>query len=276
MLRYLAVYDVEWLADVDYSLRALESVVRAHERYDAPATFYICGQLLEAAGDRYRDLLAGGPFEVGSHTYSHYPLKQFDGGDPDAHVARVREEVERTDELIRRTFARPPVGLRGPGGYYRGLQGQKPVLDLLWNLGVRTLSTDARGPGETIPAPLTPPYWYADDGFPEMLEVPAHDWHENVLKGHNPAPVAWPPRVPWGYPPREPRTPEEEFAAFRRGLDWAIEHDAYFYSPAMHPWSVYRFNPQARTLDLLFGYLREQGLPFVTVSELRRDFETRR
>jgi peptidoglycan/xylan/chitin deacetylase (PgdA/CDA1 family) len=273
MTRYLAVYDVEWLGDVEYSLRAVEAVALAHRRNDAPATFFICGELLDEAGPRYRDLLAGGAFEVGSHTYSHYPLKQADGSETEEHLARVRDEILRTEDAIRRAFGAGPVGVRGPGGYYRGLQGQKRVLELLWSLGVRTLSTDARGPGETIPAPLTQPYWYAQDGFPDMLEVPAHDWHENVLKGHNAAPIAWPPPLPWGYPRHAPTTPAEEFAVYRSGVDWAREHDLFFYSPAMHPWSVYRFNAQAKTLDLLLSYVRERKMPMVTVTQLRTEFE---
>ena len=273
MTRYLAVYDVEWLSDVEYSLQALEAVVLAHRRHNAPATFFICGKLLDEAGARYRDLLADGPFEVGSHTYSHYALKIIPGGaEPSCHLVPVRDEVQRTDALIRKVFGHPPVGLRGPGGYYRGLQGQKNTLEMLWGLGVRTLSTDARGPGETIPAPFTQPYWYAEEGFPEMLEIPAHDWHENVLKGHNAAPIAWPPPFPWGYPNHAPKTPEEEFEVYKHGIDWAAEHDAFFYSPPMHPWSVYRFNPEAKTLDLLLAYLLDKRIPMITVTELRQEF----
>jgi len=273
---YLPVYDVEYLGDVEYSLRALESVVRVHQRLQAPATFCICGGLLHQAGPRYAQLLRDDLFDLHSHTYSHMRLKATsDCRDPvDLHQAR--DEIERTAALLEQHLGVTNPGLRTPGGYYRGLRGAKELLALLVELRLPFASSDARGPMETVPSPLTEPYWYDEDGFPELLELPAQDWHENVLKGHNPVPCMWPPVLPWGYPSQPPQTPEEEFEVYRRSLCAVAEMNLAYYSPPMHPWSVYRFNPEARTIELILQEVRRIGMPITTFSAVHRELRARR
>lgn len=276
MTPYLPVYDVEYLADVEYSLRALASVVAVHRRLRAPATFCICGALLEQAGPRYAELLRGELFDVHSHTYTHMRLKRAHECEPPVDLAQARDEIERTAALLERHLGVSNPGLRTPGGFYRGLRGATELLALLAELEVPFVSSDARGPQETVPSPLTEPYWYAEDGFPHLLELPAHDWHENVLKGHNPVPCMWPPVLPWGYPSRPPRTPEEEFEVYRRSLHAVSEMSLTYYSPPMHPWSVYRFNPEARTVALMLEEVRRIGMPVTTFSAVQRELRARR
>jgi len=274
--RYVPVYDVEYLQDVEYSLRALESVVKVHRRMRAPATFCICGKLLENAGPRYAELLRDDLFDVHSHTYTHVRLKRTSDTEPPPDMRLARVEIELTAALLERHLGVREPGLRTPGGFYRGLQGATELLALLEELHVPFVSSDARGPQETIPAPLTEPYWYDDDGFPGLLELPAHDWHENVLKGHSPVPCAWPPLLPWGYPSQAPRTPEEEFEVYRKGLHGAAERGMTYYSPPMHPWSIYRFNPEARTVALILEEVARIGMPITTFSAIHRELREKR
>jgi peptidoglycan/xylan/chitin deacetylase (PgdA/CDA1 family) len=276
MTPYMPVYDVEYLGDVEYSLRALESVVKVHRRMEAPATFCICGQLLEQAGPRYAQLLCDELFDVHSHTYTHMPVKRTAKHDDPVDLAQVREELVRTAALLERHPGVSNPGLRTPGGFYRGLRGERELLALLVELGVPFVSSDARGPMETVPSPLTEPYWYDEDGFPGLLELPAQDWHENVLKGHNPVPCMWPPVLPWGYPSQPPQTPEEEFAVYRASLHGVAEMALTYYSPPMHPWSIYRFNTEARTVALMLEEVRRIGMPVTSFSAVHRDLRAKR
>jgi len=273
---YLPVYDVEYLGDVEYSLRALESVVKVHRRLRAPATFCICGGLLDQAGPRYAELLRDEMFDVHSHTYSHMRLKPTDDCAERVDLRQARDEIERTAALLKQHLAVTNPGLRTPGGFYRGLRGAKELLSLLVELGVPFVSSDARGPQETVPSPLTEPYWYDEDGFPGLLELPAQDWHENVLKGHNPVPCMWPPVLPWGYPNRPPQTPQEEFEVYRKSLHGVRGLNLPYYSPPMHPWSIYRFNPQARTVELILEEVESLGMPITTFSAVHRELRARR
>ncbi|PJB62216.1 MAG: hypothetical protein CO095_19025, partial [Armatimonadetes bacterium CG_4_9_14_3_um_filter_58_7] len=174
-------YDTECVADLSVSLKAVEVVAAVHRKHGAPATFFFVGQLLEAQGERYAAALGeDNLFDIQSHTYSHYGLK----GNAPEHVARAAEELQKTADLIDEHFGKRPIGVCGPGGYENGLQDCPNMLRVLWDSGARYISTDGRGPGGTIPSPLTQPYWYAEQGFPTLLELPAQDFHENVLKGY--------------------------------------------------------------------------------------------
>jgi signal transduction histidine kinase len=144
------------------------------------------------------------------------------------------------------------------------------LLGVLREHGVRFVRSDGRGPDNTIPAPFTQPYWYSEDGFPELLELPLQYWHDNVLKGYTTAHVLWPPLPPWGLPAAPPETPEEEFAVFRQGANYVLQTGLRVYQPTLHPWSICRMSPVARQIDLLLDYVREQGMEIVACAEVHR------
>jgi len=152
-------------------------------------------------------------------------------------------EVVRTNELIAEIFGREPIGLRMLAGFYRGMRGEPQILDILWRNGIKFLSADLRGPGDILPSSLKEPFWYADEGFPKLLELPGHSWHDNVLKGYTEHPIIWPSPPGFSYPPRPPRTAQEEFEVYRREIDYAIEVGFTYYSPVLHPWSLCRIDP---------------------------------
>lgn len=270
MTRYAPIYDVEWLDDVEFSLAALEAVVKVHRRRSAPATFCIVGRLLELAPDRYGALLSDDLFEVQNHSYTHMNVKQVAGGPP-VDLAKVEDEIARTNALVADVFGVRPIGFRTPGGFTNGLRGQTKVLEIAARNGIRWISSDARGPAETVPAGFTQPYTYAGDGFPDLVELPAHTWHENVLKGYSPVPAFWPPILPYGLPRFPPRTPEEEFQIHRLGMEHALAEELIHFSPAMHPWSIYRFNSEARTVDLVLEHAGRIGMPIARASDIYRE-----
>ena len=107
-----------------------------------------------------------------------------------------------------------------------------------------------------MPAPLTQPYWYAQDGYPDLLELGLHAWHDNILTGQ-PGQVRWPPSLPWGYPPQMPRTPEAAYRAYAPGIDYVVERGLLTYIPCLHPWSVYRLDDKARHIGLLLTHAQK-------------------
>jgi hypothetical protein len=100
-----------------------------------------------------------------------------------------------------------------------------------------------------------------------LLEVPGHDWHDNVLQGWPPVPAAWPPCVPAGLPNRPPATPREKFDIYRPNLDWAVENGLDFYSPALHPASIFRFEPEATWVEMLVTHSVGIGMTPVTMGQ---------
>ncbi len=73
MTSYVFAYDLE---DPDLCLRAAPRLVELHRRYEIPATFFVLGTVLERRRVELRALFGDDPlFDVASHTYSHWLLK---------------------------------------------------------------------------------------------------------------------------------------------------------------------------------------------------------
>jgi peptidoglycan/xylan/chitin deacetylase (PgdA/CDA1 family) len=257
---YVAAYDTESLRCIN----GVRSIVKQHKKHNAPATFFIVGELLthKEISEELAVLLDDPLFEIGSHTFSHELMKQhkfYNNLAPDSSL--LKEQIEKTNELIKATFKCNIVGFRTPCGFYNGIKGEHVLQRLLWENGIRYVSSKLMGRGDTVPSELSEPFWYdEDDILRPLLELPAHDWHDNVLKGYNFCPVAWPPSLPWGYPERPPKTPQEEAAIYQKGISYAIQVNATYYSPVLHPWSTYRFNRDAETIELLLSFAETNGM----------------
>ncbi|MBN1658624.1 MAG: polysaccharide deacetylase family protein [Anaerolineae bacterium] len=91
-----------------------------------PATFFVVGEALERNLDVCRAIVAEG-HELGNHTYSHphMVLRSY---------AAMRDEIERTDALIRACGYEGEIHFRAPGGkqflvlpYYLARTGKKNI-----------------------------------------------------------------------------------------------------------------------------------------------------
>lgn len=255
-------------------LDACRRIADVHRRRGIPATFFIVGKLLEGDGPAFRELLdEPGLFEIASHTYSHRMLRDHPICGPAAGAAEIREEVRRGKALVEDCFGRPCAGIRPGCGFERGLTGAPAVLDEIAAAGLGYVSSQAWGPHTTLPAPLAQAYTYEADGFGQLWELPAHGWHENVLKGHNATPgrlLLWPPVYAESQPARFVETPAEEFAVHRFFLDRAVADALEYVSLIWHPWSLGRFDPAMEMLELVFDHAAAQGMSFARYEDLWR------
>lgn len=274
MTRYIAAYDTEKPQDCLAACRQIRAV---HEQFSVPGTFFIVGKRLEEEGADYRAVLGDVPeFEMASHTYSHKMLRDhpFCGPAPEQ-VTRL-QEIREGKAWIEQTFQRACVGLRPGCGFTEGLRGDRWLAAAVADAGFRYVSSVLWGPDYTVPALLEPPYTYAEEGEPELWELPGHGWHENLLKAHNLTVqarriVAWPSPFPEAVPLRPIKTPEEEFAVNRLFIDRAVELGLPYVSLIWHPWSLARFDPAMTMLKLTFAYVQELGLEATTyAAEWRR------
>lgn len=268
--RYIAAYDTESPGNC---LAGCQAIRRAHEAYDMPGTFFIVGKRLEDEGDDYRALLGDVPeFEIASHTYSHVILRDhpFCGKTPDdAHRAR---EVTLGKELVEQIFQRPCVGLRPGCGFHNALRGDPWLVETIAEAGFGYVSSLLWGPETTVPALLTEPFTYADEGHPDLWELPGHGWHENLLKAHNLTVdvrriLAWPSPMPEAIRLTPITSPAEEFAMNKIFIDRAVELELPYVSLIWHPWSLHRFDPAMEMLRLTFAYVRELGLEPTTYAD---------
>lgn len=85
----------------------LEKVLPVLERYGAKATFFVEGKYIQKDPSMVKLIVERG-HEVGNHTFSHRLLTRLSD-------SQIREEIERTDRLIREGggnphYLRPPYG----------------------------------------------------------------------------------------------------------------------------------------------------------------------
>ena len=270
MTRYIAAYDTESPA----CLAACRKIVDAHRRHEMPATFFIVGKTLEANRRDYVELLDDPLFEVASHTYSHKMLRDHPVCGPAASPEQRAIEIRRGKEIVEAAFGRECVGVRPGCGFANAMRGAMDELRHMADAGYHYVSSLLWGPDYSLPARLERPFSYADDGLPDLWELPGHGWHENVLKNTTRIDMRrltlWPPDIPQAIPDAHVETPEQEFAVNRVFIDAALREDAPFVSLIWHPWSLDRFDPDMKMLDLTFAYVRDLGMELSTYADLWR------
>jgi len=269
--RYIAAYDTESPA----CLQACKRIVEVHKRLEMPATFFITGKTLEANAKEYKELFGDSLFEVASHTWSHKLLRDNILCGKAVSAEEKKEEIFRGKELIERVFERPCVGLRPAVGFDNALKGAKDVLKLASEAGYGYISSLLWGPDCSMPALIEEPFGYGEDGFADLWELPGHGWHENLLKNHNGwgsrRLTLWPSPMPEAIPSRFVKTPEDEFEVNRVFLEKALETNKPHVSLIWHPWSLSRFDPEMKMLELTFAHVRGLGLRTCTYAELFRE-----
>jgi peptidoglycan/xylan/chitin deacetylase (PgdA/CDA1 family) len=265
---YIAAYDTE----SQRCLEACRKIVEIHKRFGMPATFFIIGRILEANAAEYRQLLDDPLFEIATHTYSHKMLRDNPFCGPAVSFEDKKKEIFDGKAAVEKVFKRPCLGIRPGCSFDTALKGAGDVLGLVREAGLKYVSSLAWGPDYSLPALLIDPFTYEADGYPDLWELPAHGWHENLLKNNNkmgPKRITlWPPEMPEAIPQNYIKTPKEEFAINKIFIDKAIETDKKFVSLIWHPWSLHSFDPEMKMLELTFNYIRKLKLPEGTYADL--------
>lgn len=104
-------------------------VLELLQRLDVPATFFLVGKHLEKHPELAREMVAAG-HEIANHTFSHslfYATTR----------ERIRNEIRRTDRLLKNINGAEPKFFRPPAGIFT-----KQVLDIAEELGYETVIGD--------------------------------------------------------------------------------------------------------------------------------------
>jgi peptidoglycan/xylan/chitin deacetylase (PgdA/CDA1 family) len=245
--------------DPETTRRGVALLARLHEELEAPCTFFLCGRTLLHALDAIEQLAASPLFDIQQHTYSHVVFRdvryQAEGAEAEAvlpetpHVA-LREELALTSELIRKYLGRDCIGLRTPFGYYRGLRGRPDLLEIVRDTGHSFVSSWGRNEENGNPTPWVQPFAYADEGFPELVEIPFQFWLDGIWFDVN------------GY---------GEGVAFRRALqaavDEVVEQDLVF-ATAFHEWCAVEANEEGTGwIRGLVERARERGVEVMSYAD---------
>lgn len=273
MTLYIAAYDTETPA----CLEAVRKIVKAHEKHEVPATFFIVAQLLGAQSAEYVAMLKGHPlFEIASHSYTHMVVSDTPEFGKAGPLERFPREIVDSKKRLEDAFDCEVTGFRTPVGTVDGLKSAPEALRLVHEAGYKYVSSLAWGPHWSLPSLLVRPFTYTEQGYADVWEFPPCGWHENLLKGNNKCgPVRvllFPPAMPETIPARYVETPEEEFAFNNKPfIDRATAERMPQVSLIWHPWSLNTFDPAMRMLDMTFDYVRERKLEVGTFADLLRD-----
>ncbi len=118
------------------SLQNTEEILRILKEYGIRATFFVIGENAAADPERIRMIHEAG-HEIGNHTYTHAYISKIK---PDA----LREEIRKTEEVLKNITGVKTKVFRPPGGYYD--EASLAVLEemgyqsVLWSLDTRDWS----------------------------------------------------------------------------------------------------------------------------------------
>ena len=234
-------------------------------------------------GGRARRVAAGdrGGRRLGRREYRHLPA-----------CARAAQAAVVGAAAVRpadrgRDHARRPGGTRGPRpalpagcvpprGRGAGFRGWAANLSAMRDAGLRWSSAYVRSTyGDTAPGDLCGPFRYAADGYPDLLELPAHGWPDAALKARRGAgagaqqthralaePLRLPRRAGGG---RRTRTSPCTAPRSRPRVTPALPYCCLAFDADS---TVRPQDPQARVVDLLIDHAAAEGLALTTLDDL--------
>jgi peptidoglycan/xylan/chitin deacetylase (PgdA/CDA1 family) len=247
--------------DPESTVRGLEVIMRVHADLGVPATLFVCGRTLVHASEAVERAQATGLFDVQQHTYSHLLFRDVVyEAPPDGRITMrasppvaLGAELTATSDLISRLLGVEVVGLRTPFGFHQGLRGRADLLELLRQTGIRYVSSWIRNEQNGNPTPWIQPFAYEEEGYPDILEIPAQFWLDGI----------WFDAHGWS-----------NGAAFQDALkgavDEIVEHDLV-YGVCFHEWAVLSADEEGTGwIRGFLSYAKELGVEITTYTKYWR------
>jgi len=253
------------LKDQADSLNGIRAIVNAHEEYNAPLTLFVLGKLLEVPvlkqeAENIRDAHFPQLVDYQQHTYSHIMIKTNVLRGAGVDIDKIQEDLSAGKTVVEGLTGEEVVGFGSAQSFYQGLLGEVERQRAVCDVGIKFIRSDGRGPGDTRPAPgfdedgyYRGPYFYEDT--PALLEIPAHGYSDNYLKGLSKE------------KPEQVWSTEWEFEEHRKYFDVAIENKSHF-APLTHEWSLGRCDPSADVIHMLLAYAKQRDVEVVTYYDL--------
>ena len=254
--------------NVAFGLEALDVIVGHLKEFGTPATFFLVGEYVQQAPDKFARAIGQSVHEIGNHSHTHIQMKDYAWQRSGKTVEDIRSDLRACNQVLREVFGVSEIrGLCVPGGYYRGMKDRPDLVEMFIEEGFTYISSDSRGPQETIPAPLSSqPYWY-ECRNQRLLEVPHNGWHCNVISSLMPQPTWWPPLPDAIIPGKKVETVAEQLDVYRQEFAYALQHNL-FYAPVFHPWSIFRFDRTIEVIRFLLQQARQHNVPVLRYGDV--------
>jgi len=258
-------YDVEH-TNPTVTASFLATMRRVHRGLQAPASLFLVGSLVERNAADLQGFAGDPLFDLQQHTYSHVLLKTVCMVNEDGtqikrggSLEQIDEELGRANEVIRRLLGVHCSGITGPWNYYRGLSDRPDLLELLRKHGLTISRCWGRNEQDWQPVRLdVQPFWYAPQGFPEILEVGIHGWQDCIRRE----------RIGW-------EQVDQYVELTCRDLDEAADRDRVF-SYCQHDWSSIRSDPEMRATRAILEHALKRGFRVLTYRQFYDERWSRR
>lgn len=250
------------------SLDIMKKIVKTHTNKKSHFTIFALGKMAEEPrvfeyltyiinNDKYNRYV-----DLQQHGYSHILVKKhFIKGNP-VSPKIMDEEISKTNKIIKEIKGENPIGIRIATGFYNGLKGEKERLEILRKNGIKFVSSDLRGPNDQYPAPwknllgkFRQPYFYEEEGFPEMLEIPTQGTIDVLMKGISKLSKT------------KPMPLQEELKYYITNIDYASKNHLN-YSLIFHPWAIAYNDKNLFILNKLLNYISKKGIPILSYFDI--------
>lgn len=245
----------------------LKIVCSIHRKLRKPFTLFILGKMLERpkilealltelGSEVLRDLM-----DTEQHGYSHTEFKKLPDRTP-LTLDQIRWEVSYARDLIRTHLKTDSFGIRVPQGHYQGLRDSYEILEILYDEGIRFVSSDLRNEDEEFPSgwydrdgSFRQPYFYDKQKMKDLVEIPTQGWNDNALKGMSRTTIV------------RKHTLEEEVEIHKENIDFVVEH-ILCYAPLFHPWAIAMTDEKGYVVEQLLQYAEKKGVEVMSYSTL--------
>ena len=113
-----------------------EEILGILKEYKIRATFFVIGENAEKDPERIRMIYDAG-HEIGNHTYSHAYITKIP-------KEALREEVKKTEKILKDITGERPIVFRPPGGFYNDetldILEEMGYVSILWSLDTKDWS----------------------------------------------------------------------------------------------------------------------------------------
>jgi len=247
----------------EIGIKGLKIVCTVHKNLKKPFTLFILGKMLERPKILENLLFELKTYElrkfidIEQHSYSHVEFKKLPERVP-LTIEQIKWEVSYTKNQIKEKIDVSPIGIRPPQGHYRGLRGENKILKILYNEGIRFISSDLRNEKEQFPSSwydnednFRQPYFYDRSRFKDLLEIPTQGWNDNALKG-----MSRTTKV-------RKHTLEEEAEIHKENIDFAVEN-ILCYAPLFHPWATAMTDEQGYVISEIIKYAEKKEVAIMS------------
>jgi len=252
----LVGYDVEArnnFGDFHSTQTFFQKAMPLHDSLRVPCTAFLLGQTLIENTEIFKKLLDEPLWDIEQHTFSHVPLRavrpayELHKSVEGESLENIQEDIGKANAVLEDILGVQCKGLCTPKGHFQGLKGRKDILEILAANGLQFVRSYGRNEQDWQPVPFEiQPFWYEEEGFPEILEIPGQGWQDTI----------W--RRTYGWKNRR------HFLEYlKESADYVIQH-RLAWSCGFHDWSCVREDPELNILSEFFEYVLERGATFLS------------